>query len=490
MLFNSAQFLLFFPVVTLLYFVIPHKARYLWLLAASYFFYMCWNPTYALLLATSTLITYASGLLIARAQSTGMKKLWVALSFTLNLAILFFFKYYVFATNALGAVFARLGIALTIPGFDVLLPVGISFYTFQALSYTMDIYRNEIYPEKNVLRYALFVSFFPQLVAGPIERSKNLLVQLNQKHTFSYERMKSGLLRMMYGYFQKIVIADRAALLVNEVFDHYQMYSGLEIAIGAVVFAVQIYCDFGGYSNIAIGAAEVMGFRLMENFRQPYFAMSVKDFWRRWHISLSTWFRDYLYIPLGGSRKGKLRTYCNTMLVFLASGLWHGASWNYVVWGAMHGVVQIFGDVTKPLREKLTALLHVNTDCFSYRLFRTVWTFIIVDIAWIFFRANGTRAAIDMLRRMFMRFNPWIFTDGSLYTLGLDSKNFWLLVFCTLAMFLVDKYREQGKCVRGTLAKQNLPFRWAFYYIGLLTLIIFGVYGVGFDASQFIYFQF
>lgn len=343
MLFNSTQFLIFFPIVTIAYFLIPHRIRYIWLLLASYYFYMCWNPKYALLIATSTVITWLSGLLIDRTNKSTAdlknkifkKKLWVGLSFASNLAILFFFKYFDFALRNLNAVLAQFNFELIQPGFDVILPVGISFYTFQALSYTMDVYRGEIYAEKNILKYALFVSFFPQLVAGPIERSKNLLKQFNEEHCFDYDRVKNGLLLMLWGFFMKLVIADRVALLVDQVYNNWEQYAGFEIVVATVFFAVQIYCDFGSYSNIAIGAAQVMGFTLMENFRQPYFATSVADFWRRWHISLTSWFRDYLYIPLGGNRKGQLRKYLNVMIVFVTSGLWHGASWHFVVWGGL-----------------------------------------------------------------------------------------------------------------------------------------------------------
>ena len=350
MLFNSLNFLIFFPIAALLYWVLPHKVRWVWLLIASYYFYMCWNASYALLLATSTLITYLSGLLIGKAnrvknekKRVRLRKFWVFLSFTLNLGILFFFKYFSFAVDNLNLILNALHMKLITPDFDVLLPVGISFYTFQALSYTVDIYRGDLPPERNLGKYALFVSFFPQLVAGPIERSKNLITQLHEKHTFCYTEVKNGLLLMLWGFFQKLVIADRAAILVNQVFNQYNEYAGFQIAIAVLLFAMQIYCDFAGYSNIAIGAAHVMGFSLMKNFDRPYFSKSIPEFWRRWHISLSTWFRDYLYIPMGGNRKGTFRKYFNVMVTFLASGLWHGASWNYVAWGLLHGLYQVIG---------------------------------------------------------------------------------------------------------------------------------------------------
>lgn len=496
MLFNSINFLIFFPIVTLIYFLIPHRIRYIWLLTASYYFYMSWNPVYALLILTSTFVTYLSGILIDRSDKTGggnalsLKKLWVLLSLFLNLSILFFFKYFYFAVDNINILLSSLHIQLIQPKFDIILPVGISFYTFQALSYTIDIYRKEVYAERNFLKYALFVSFFPQLVAGPIERSKNLLVQISQKHTFSYERMRDGLLLMLFGYFLKMVIADRAAILVNFVFENYEAYSGLEIAIAAFFFAVQIYGDFAGYSSIAIGAAWIMGFKLMQNFNHPYFALNIQDFWRRWHISLSTWFRDYVYIPLGGSRCSKLKKYRNIAIVFLTSGLWHGANWTYIVWGALHGIYQITGDLIKPFRNKIETVFKINTQCFSYRLFNIIITFILVDFAWIFFRAPDLFTAVTIIKQMFSVWNPWIFFDNSLYEMGLDRKDFWVLCFSVLILWLVSFMQERGIKIREELAKQNLVFRWIIYYAAIIFIIVFGIYGPEYDASQFIYFQF
>ena len=324
MLFNSLEFIIFFPVVTFIYFIIPHKIRYVWLLIASYFFYMCWNPKYALLMLTSTAITYVSGIVIGYAESKGkinIKKLSVAVSFALNIGILFFFKYYDFLIQNINTLIAHTGFSFVEHGSSIILPVGISFYTFQALSYTMDVYRKDVRPERNFLKYALFVSFFPQLVAGPIERSSNLIKQIYEKHTFDTKRISRGLMLMLWGMFEKMVIADRAAYIVNTVYEDYTSYAGLTIVFATIMFAFQIYCDFASYSDIARGAAEVMGFSLMKNFDTPYFSKSVAEFWRRWHISLSTWFRDYLYIPLGGNRKGKVRKYFNLLLVFAVSGL-------------------------------------------------------------------------------------------------------------------------------------------------------------------------
>lgn len=336
MLFNSYQFLLFFPVVILFYFFLPDRVKYLWLLFASYFFYMSWNPQYGLLLFGSTCVTYLGGIWIEaagdRQASFGRYRLkWKAavmfLVLLLNFGTLFYFKYSNFAMHNLTRILSLLGVSVQEKQFDILLPVGISFFTFQAVGYTIDVYRKDTYAERNFFRYALFVSFFPQLVAGPIERSKNLLKQLNKNHPFCYENMREGLLLMLWGYFLKLMIADRAALYVNTVYGDFYTYTGVYIVMATILFAFQIYCDFAGYSTIAMGATKILGIDLMDNFNCPYFSKSVAEFWRRWHISLSSWFRDYLYIPLGGNRKGKRRKYINLMIIFLASGLWHGASW-------------------------------------------------------------------------------------------------------------------------------------------------------------------
>ena len=307
MLFNSIEFLIFFPVVVLLYYIIPERFRYLWLLTASYYFYMGWNAKYALLLLLSTIVTYLSGVLIDAVYGSSyeesrklfLNKAILAGSFIINLGVLFFYKYYDFAGEIVAKICSRFNIAVVFPVFDVILPVGISFYTFQALSYTMDVYRGDIYAEKNFFRYALYVSFFPQLVAGPIERSKNLLKQLSVPTKFNFELARDGFLLMLWGYYLKIVMADRIAIVVNTVYNDYNSFPGWYLIIATVLFAFQIYCDFAGYSTIAIGAAEILGINLMDNFNAPYTARSVADFWKRWHISLTSWFRDYLYIPLG-----------------------------------------------------------------------------------------------------------------------------------------------------------------------------------------------
>ena len=495
--FNSINFMIFFPVVLALYFVIPKALRQIWLLAASYYFYMSWNARYALLIAASTLITYVSGIAIERYRDSGRtgRRLTVLFScLGINLGILLFFKYGNFLIASLDRGLELLHMGSVDQRFYFLLPVGISFYTFQALGYTIDVYRGDVRAETNLIRYALFVSFFPQLVAGPIERSKNLLSQMQniaEIKLWNARRVTSGTILMIWGFFVKMVIADRAAVLVNTVFDNYRMYGSTELVLAAVFFALQIYCDFGSYSLIAIGAAKIMGFELMENFNTPYFACSIREFWSRWHISLSTWFRDYLYIPLGGNRRGRARKAANIMIVFLASGLWHGADWSYVVWGGIHGAYQVIGDYLASFREKCIRKLRVNTACFSWKFLQTAVTFILVVFAWIFFRADSIGDALQYIRRIWVRPTPWVLFNGEIFTLGLDRPEMNILLVSICMLGLVDLVRYRKKMTLDVfLMQQNLWFRGGIM-IGLVVLIfVCGKYGVGFDPQQFIYFQF
>ena len=357
----------------------------------------------------------------------------------------------------------------------------------------MDVYRGEIEAERNPLRYALFVSFFPQLVAGPIERSKNLLNQMkniDRIKLFDVERIFSGIILMLWGYFMKMMIADRASAIVDKVYNSYWEYGSIELIIASVLFAIQIYCDFGGYSLIAIGAAKVMGFNLMENFNTPYFATTIKDFWRRWHISLSTWFRDYLYIPLGGNRCSKMRKNANLMITFLVSGLWHGADWHYVVWGGLHGLYQIFESIFEPIAKRFTISKN-KKNTFSYKFGQIIRTFILADIAWIFFRADSFMSGLSILWGIITKWNPWVLFDKSLYDLGLDEKEVQILIVAILVLIIVDISRYiTGKALDRVLMDQCLWFRW-FVFLGLFyMLIMFGRYGVEFEAANFIYFQF
>lgn len=493
MLFNTFSFLIFFPVVLLIYFVIPKKIRYIWLLIASYYFYMSWSPKYGLLLLFSTLITYLGGLALSRIQDRGSRLTVLVLDLVANFSLLFVFKYLGFTVDTLVKILAKAGITYVDNPFSIALPMGISFYIFQAVGYLIDVYRGKSDAEKNFLKYALFVSFFPQLVAGPIERSENLLRQIrntDQIKLWNPDRIRDGFMTMLYGYFLKMVISDRAKIFVDAVYHEadYSQYIGFIPIIATILFAIQIYTDFAGYTYIAIGAAKIMGFDLMNNFNTPYLATSITDFWSRWHISLTDWFRDYLYIPLGGNRKGKVRKYFNIFIVFLLSGLWHGASWHFVAWGVLHGILRIIDDLSRKGRDKVYALIGIKDDL-AYKIYKMLGTFAFVCIAWVFFRAQSVGQALDILRNM-IHFNPWVLTDGSLFEAGLEAKEFNVLIVAILILLICDICMYRKIKLLDIFAKQNWVFKGLAVVLILLCILIFGIYGANYDAASFIYFQF
>lgn len=506
MLFNTPQYILFFlPFVVLIYYCLPKKIRYIWLLIASYYFYMQWNALYITLLFSCTLLTYASALMIEKSSARKKKQICLAVCILLNLCILAFFKYFYFGIDCLNYLLRLIHLNEVAWNHDILLPVGISFYTLQALGYLIDVYRGDIPTEKNFLRYALFVSFFPQLVAGPIERSKNLLTQLREGHSLQYENIRRGMLLILYGLFLKMVIADRAAMIVDTVYNNRGDYLGFYIVVATCFFAIQIYCDFYGYSTIARGSSLLMGIRLTDNFNAPYFSKSVKEFWRRWHVSLSSWFRDYLYIPLGGNRKGRLKKNGNLLTVFMVSGLWHGASFSYIFWGMLNGIYQVAGDFSQDVKQLIrhrwnafvenrglsdTTSTVNDTKRFSRELFRTVFTFGLVTFAWLFFRAGNLKTACEIIANMLHPSNWMILFDGSLYELGVAKNYMNVLIASILILFLVDYQKYQGTNVSEWLLRQGWAFRVCIYMFLIFTILLYGCYGEMYDTQQFIYFQF
>lgn len=497
MQFNSFQFLVFFPAVLLVYFCIPRRVRYLWLLLASYWFYAAWNARYLLLLITSTLITFFGSLVIDRQRSNGKQRaarIVLAAVLISNLCILFFFKYLNFFLDSLRTVCGWLSVSENVPTVSILLPVGISFYTFQAIGYSIDVYRGKLPPERNILRYALFVAFFPQLVAGPIERAENLLPQLKNVDKIAiwdFKRVQRGALIMLYGFFLKMMIADRAAIVVNQVFSNYQSSPGGACAIAAVLFSFQIYCDFAGYSYIAIGAARIMGIRLMDNFRAPYLATSIKSFWKRWHISLSTWFMDYLYIPLGGNRKGKAKKNRNLFLVFALSGLWHGASWHFVLWGTLHALFRIAEEMSLPTRKQALEKCGVAENGWALKSIRTLLTFCVVTLAWIFFRAENIIQAGEIIGKLFSsHWQLFEVLQHSADWLDLRKAELLVLAIGILLLFAVDVFRERKGNLCRWFEERCWLFRAGFFLIGILCILMFGIYGTGYGLSTFIYFQF
>lgn len=498
MVFNSVQFLIFFPVVFIVYFLLPPGIRYIWLLVSSYYFYICWNPQYIILILFSTVITYISGIVmeVLREGKEDIRlrrhclKICVALSLILNLSMLFYFKYFKFAISTLNRIFGIIGAEVEISSRDIILPVGISFYIFQALGYTIDVYRGEVKAERNFLRYALFVSFFPQLVAGPIERSKNLLRQVDSPTYFDLENVRQGLLTMAYGLFMKVVVADRLAGIIDPIYGDWINHTGMDLAAATMLFAVQIYCDFEGYSQLAIGSAQVLGFRINQNFKTPYLCTNIREFWKRWHISLTDWFRDYLYIPLGGSRKGRARKYINTMIVFLISGLWHGASWHFVVWGGVNGFYSILQDSTESVRKKVYRFLKIDTKALFWRCLCGFVTFFLIDISWLLFRSSGVRQAISILYKIWNGFNPCYFFSDDFYNIFGSTKMFSIIVFSLAAVGVIDMIRQKGFSLKEYLLKQQIIYRWSIYLILIFIIMLWGAYGNDYEQTQFIYFQF
>ena len=488
MLFNSLQFVIFFPIVIILYFLIPYKKRWILLLIASYYFYMCWKVDYILLIIISTLIDYICSNKMSQIKEKVKRKKWLLISIFSNIGILFGFKYFNFFSDNIQTLFNNYNLFYEMPLFNVLLPVGISFYTFQTLSYTIDVYNNKTPAQKHLGVFAVYVSFFPQLVAGPIERSNHLLPQFFREHDFSYIRVKAGLQKMLWGFFKKIVIADNLAILVDGVYNNVDNYSGLTLIVATIFFTFQIYCDFSGYSDIAIGTAKVMGFELRENFKRPYFSKSIREFWQRWHITLSTWFRDYVYIPLGGNRTIKWRWHYNIFITFLVSGLWHGANWTFVIWGALHGTYLIIALVLTNPKKQFSSLIQKQSKSFNKLLDVTI-TFILVAFAWIFFRANNLDDAIYIISNLFVNYNEILNLSElrmQFRGIGLFQEDLIKCFLLILSLFLYSSSERSGN-VWEKLQQKPKWIRWSIYYILVYGILFIAPHS---NVNNFIYFQF
>ena len=488
MLFNSIEYLIFFPAIAILFFMMPQKLKVFWLMAASFAFYAFWNAKYLLLLLFCIAITYAAGLLLDKidAKAKGKRKLVLIGSLTVNLGLLFYFKYFTFFWETAQDLWDWPKTDID----NILLPVGISFFTFQAIGYVIDVYRGKVPAEKNPVKYALFISFFPQLVAGPIERSENMLPQLKQNPGLNVQRIREGMLTIVYGLFIKIVVADNIALLVDPVFEHPEDYNGMQLLVAVVMFAFQIYGDFSGYTRMAIGSAEVLGFRLCDNFRQPYLATSVNDFWKRWHISLTSWFRDYLYIPLGGNRKGRARKYVNIMIVFLLSGLWHGAAWHFVVWGGLNGLLCVLEEALQKPWDMAKKHLRIKTDTIAWKILQRVIAFIAVDLTWLFFRAENIGQAWYILKKIAGGLQMKYIAVADYCALFPSEKVMMIVIVSLLFLTLADVAAYMGKDLRRVVLEQQIVFRWILYWIVVMIFLFWGVYGTAYHATQFIYFQF
>ena len=470
---TSFKFLIFFPIVVMAYYVIPKRFRQIWLLVVSYYFYMSWDAKYGLVLLAVTAVTWLGAIMLEwidgriteERRRDHLKKLCVG---ALGLAVF-------------GALFCCKYIVLV---------VGISFYTLQSFGYIMDVYRGKAMAERNFLRYALFLSFFPTVVSGPIERSTTLLCQLRceERTNFRLENIKQGLCMILWGYFLKLVLAERIEFFVNAVYS--QSLGGVYAILATMLYAVQIYCDFAGYSTLAMGAGRTLGFALTENFDAPYLASTVSEFWRRWHRSLTGWFRDYIYIPLGGNRKGRVRKYMNIMIVFMISGIWHGDGWKYLIWGGLNGFYQVAGEVLSPVRKKIVRALRLDKMGKVYKVMQVMVTFVLVDFAWLFFRADSTGRALRMARAMITEFKLSVLWDGSLYTLGIKQAEFIFLLLAVALLVAVDWLHYHRRYVLDLMKDWPWTVRTCLYAGMLMSVVIFGVFGVNYDEGTFIYFAF
>jgi alginate O-acetyltransferase complex protein AlgI len=480
MLFNSLEFLIFLPIVVALYFALPHRYRWVLLLMASYYFYMCWNYKYVVLIFITTSVNYICGIGIGHFKRKDLKVIFLTAGLVVSFGILFFYKYFNFFGDSLNSLFEQFNIFYNVPAYNVLLPVGISFFTFQTLSYTIDVYKGKQPVEYHFGLFALYVSFFPQLVAGPIERSTNLLPQFKKENQLKYENVRDGIAQMLWGFFKKVVIADRLSEYVNLVYNNPGDYQGPHFLLATLFFSFQIYCDFSGYSDIAIGTAKIMGYKLMVNFRRPYFALNIREFWQRWHISLSTWFRDYLYISMGGNRvASKWRHYFNIFFTFLVSGLWHGANWTFIVWGALHGFYQISAIWMKNIREKINETIGLSQRPALHNVIQQIITFGLAYFAWIFFRANTLGDALLIIGKM----------PNLNYNMPLNlfefSVDFYISIFLILLLVFVEILEEKYSLYT-RLRTMPKVYKWAMVTAITLVLLIFGEW----EASDFLYFQF
>ena len=484
MLFNSIHFFIFFILITSLYFAFPYKRRWLLLLLSSCYFYMAFVPIYILILGFTIVIDYFAGIYIENANGR-QRKLYLIFSLIANIGVLAVFKYYNFINQNISFLTQGIGLNNPLPYLSILLPIGLSFHTFQAMSYTIEVYRGHQKAERHFGIYSLYVMFYPQLVAGPIERPQNLLHQFREKFDFDYDRVTSGLRLMAWGLFKKVVIADRLAIVVDTVYNNPHQHNSLSLIIATFFFTFQIFCDFSGYSDMAIGAAKIMGFKLMKNFDNPYQSTSIQEFWKRWHISLSTWFRDYLYITIGGNRVTIPRWYLNLFIVFVVSGLWHGANWTFIIWGAIHGFYLVFALVTNTFRQKLNTLLRLD----KITILPVITTFLLVAFSWIFFRANNVENAMYISTHIFSGLPDLakkVLNHQEVFeNLGLTKMGYILSVLLIIFLETVQ-YIQSKHSISQIFIRKPWAIRWAVYYALILSILFLGV----FENRQFIYFQF
>ncbi len=530
--FISATFIVFVVILAGVYFMAPDKVKWLVLLAGSYIFYMASSVKLLLFLLFTTAVTFVCGLALGdindklsaylkehkqelsredkkvlKNQASRKKKYVVAAAVLINLGLLVFLKYFNFIGGNLNSLLLRLGVGRTIPTLNLLLPLGISVYTLQSIAYIVDLYRGKYQPDRNFFKFSLFMSFFPQIIQGPIARYDQLAHQLYEPHKFEYTRVTQGVQLILWGFMKKLILADRLAVAVNLIFDNSASYEGFLLFFAAAGYGLQVYADFSGGMDIARGAAQILGIKLELNFERPYFATSISDFWRRWHITLGSWMKDYVFYPLSLSKAfaklgkrtrkvfgnyvgKKLPTFLSFFIVFLLVGVWHGSSWKYVAYGIWNGTIIVSSILLDPFYEKFLEKCHVNTKCFSWKFFQMVRTFILCSFGRFFSRAVSCMTAVDMIKRTVANPNPWVFFDGSFLELGLEYKDFYVLYIAILVLLAVGVMQEKGIHIREKIAEQNLYFRWMIYIGAVVAVLIYGNYGTGYAVGEFIYQQF
>lgn len=530
--FVSIDFLVFLICVAIVYFLVPKKIQWVVLLTASYTFFFLTSTYLILFLVVTTAAVFFAGQALEKINKgtrayladnkenttreervaykkkrTKKKKLVVLAAVAVALGILVTLKYSAFLGGNLNSILGIFHMHIRVPSLTWLLPIGISFYTLQALGYVIDLYRGKYEADRNIFKFALFMSFFPQIIQGPIARYDHLAHQLYEGHRFDYIRVTQGAQLILWGIMKKLLVADRVAILVNELFDNYTNYSGILLFLAGAAYGLQVYCDFSGGMDIARGAAQIFGIELAENFERPYFAKSISEFWRRWHITLGSWMKDYIFYPLSLSKQfgnlskmtrkilgnyigKKLPTFLSMFIVFLLVGVWHGSSWKYVAYGLWNGVIIVTSILLDPYYAKWLKKLNIKTDCFSWRFFQMLRTFILCSLGRLFSRAASCTIAIKMFAGSFKDFNPWIFFDGTIFHLGLDLSDFVILGIMIVILIVVGSMQERGIRIRKTIQEQNLYFRWILYFGAIAFLVIYGIYGPGYSATEFIYKQF
>lgn len=532
MSFVSINFLIFILGIMFIYFLTPKKFRWIVLLGASYVFFILTSTYLIIFLIITTISSFVSGILLEKVNNktssyiaenkgklsreervaykksqTKRKKIIVVLAVCVNLGILVVLKYSGFLGENINSILSNYDMHIAIPNLGYLLPVGISFYTLQSIAYIVDIYRGKYIADKNIFKFALFMSFFPQIIQGPIARHDHLAHQLYEGHSFDYTRVNQGAQLILWGFMKKLIVADRMAIMVNELFNNYTQYEGILFFIAGAAYGLQVYCDFSGGMDIARGVAQIFGVELELNFERPYFAKSVSEFWRRWHITLGSFMRDYVFYPLSLSKQfgtlskktrkilgnyvgKKLPTFLSMFIVFFFVGVWHGSSWKYIAYGVWNGIIIVSSILLEPYYEKLAKKLGIKTDCFSWRFFQMLRTFFLCSLGRLFSRAGSATIAIKMLVGSFTKFNPWVLFDGTIFNLGLDLSDMVIIGIMVIVLIVVGIMQERGMHIRETIAQQNLYFRWMIFLGAIAFLVIYGVYGPGYSATEFIYKQF